>query len=155
MRRDSGCTQIIIALIGAVAMILAAVIGGPLIENWLDKNDNGSTGGNDGSSIQGGGIQVSASANPNVIGVGQMTEISVLALADDGSPLAAANVTIVSGGGIFQATGTTTVSGKTGNDGVFRTTWSCTSCAPEYVMEARVKKSNFTDGRREFSVFIQ
>jgi hypothetical protein len=153
MRRDGGCTQIIVALIGAIGVIVAAVLGGPLVEDWLDKRSDNSGGG--GSSIQGGAITVSASANPNVFGVGQMTEISVLALADDGSPIAAANVTIASGGGIFQASGTNTVSGKTGHDGVFRARWSCSPCAPQYVMEARVQKSNFTDGRREVTVFIQ
>jgi hypothetical protein len=154
MKRDGGCTQIIVALIGAVGVILAAVLGGPLLENWLDKDNNGGGGGN-GGSVPGSVIQVSASANPNPVAKGKMTEISVFTQAPDGSPLPGVIVTVESGGGIFQATGTTTASGQTGPDGLFRTMWSCASCAPEYVMQARANKPNFNEGRREFSVLIK
>ncbi len=153
-REGGGCTQILVALIAAGGVIIAAVLGGPLVEKWLDQNDTNDNAGG-GSSIQGGPIGVVGIADPLLISVGQMTEIRVQTLRSDNSPLPGATVTINSGGGIFQATGTTTVSGITGNDGFFRTPWRCDPCAPSYIMDVRANKENFTEGLGVVFVTIQ
>jgi hypothetical protein len=153
-REGGGCTAIIVALIGALGVILAAILGGPLVEKWLDQNNNGSNSGGGGSSIQGGTIGVAAVAVPFDIGVGQMTEIRVQTLDSSGAPLAGATVTVSAGGGTFLATGTTTVSGVTGTDGYFRTPWQCSPCAGGYVMDVTATKTNYDKGTGVVSVKI-
>ena len=150
-REGGGCTSIIVALIGALGVIVAAILGGPLVEKWLDNNNNSNGGG---SSIQGGTVGVSAAADPFDIGVGQMTEIRVQTLDSSGAPLAGAKVTVSAGGGTFLATGTTTVSGVTGTDGFFRTPWQCNPCAGGYVMDVTATKANFDKGTGVVSVKI-
>ena len=154
MKRESGgCTQIIVALIGALGIIIAAIVGGPLVEKWLDNNNSTpNSGGGNNSSVHGGPIGVSASADPFDVGAGQMTEIRVQALDSSGAPLAGVTVTVQSGGGTFLATGNTKVSGVTGTDGFFRTPWQCSPCAGGYVMDVTATKPNYDTGTGSVSV---
>jgi hypothetical protein len=155
-REGGGCTPIIVALIGALGIIIAAILGGPLVEKWLDQNNNTPTnnGGGGNTTIQGGSIGVSAVADPFNISVGQMTEIRVQTLDSSGAPLAGVAVTVQAGGGTFLATGKTTVSGVTGTDGYFRTPWQCNPCAGGYVMDVTATKPNYDKGSGVVSVSI-
>ncbi len=154
---ESGCTKIIIAIIGAIATIGAAVVGGPLIDDIIDyfNNDDDSPSVPGPSIQEGGPLFVTATADPGVVGPGQWANINVLVLSDQGQPVSGANVTIQSGGGQFQKSGTATDAGQTGKDGVYRARWKCDQCAASYEMIARATKLHFMDGERPVTVFIQ
>jgi hypothetical protein len=152
----AGCTRIIIAIIGAIGTIVAAIVGGPLVEEIIDYFDQDNPTSVPGPSIEEGGpLVLTATANPNIVSPGQWTQINVLVLSDQGQPISGANVTIQSGGGVFQKSGTSTDAGTTDNSGVFRAKWKCDQCAASYEMITRATKLHFDAGDSPVTVFIQ
>jgi hypothetical protein len=155
-REGGGCTRIIIAIIGAAGTIIAAIIGGPLLEEIIDYFENNSAPSIPAPTVEEGGpLFLTPTANPNVISPGQWTTINVLVISDQGVPVSDANVTIEAGGGVFQKSGTSTAAGQTDNSGVFRVKWKCDSCAASYEMTARATKLHFDAGQAPVTVYIQ
>jgi hypothetical protein len=105
--------------------------------------------------ISGGPIIVTATANPPVVSRGQNTTINVYVQDSQGRPLPFATVTLSSGGGRFNRTGTTTVSGPTDSSGAFDAYWSCDNCAPAYVSGVRVTKSGYEEAKAQWRVKIR
>ena len=106
--------------------------------------------------VPGGQIQVRCSARPSSITAGGRVEIRVLALTEQNSPVAGADVRIVSGGGWFSKSGTTTEIGQTDSRGALATQWrSPKPAAAAYVMSVTITKDGFTEGRGECRVLIQ
>lgn len=104
---------------------------------------------------RGGAIVVTASANPAVISAGQRTAVNVYVQDSQGQPLASAIVTLSSGGGRFERSGTTTVSGSTDSSGTFQAYWSCDDCAPAYTNGVRVTKSDYEEANGQWRVEIR
>ena len=105
--------------------------------------------------ISGGPITVTATANPPVIPPGQQTTINVFAQDSQGRPLPSAIVTLSSGGGKFNVTGTTSVSGPTDSSGAFRAYWSCDYCAPAYDNTVRITKPGYEEAKAQWQVEIR
>lgn len=82
-------------------------------------------------------------ARPVVDGPRAQLEIRIEDAA--GEPVSGATVEIRAGGGTFAASGGTRVRGTTDSEGRFRTKWSCSPCAPAYVLELKATR----DGYRE------
>lgn len=104
--------------------------------------------------IAGGPIIVTATANPPVVSRGQKTTINVYVQDSQGRPLPFATVTLSAGGGQFNRTGTTTVSGSTDSSGAFKAYWSCEYCAQAYVSGVRVTKSGYEEAKAQWRVEI-
>ena len=146
-----------------VAVVVALLVGGTSPWWWNEifhRNDipkpyspNHSSNNNN-KPISGGPIMVSVSSNPPIISRGQKTTINVFAQDSQGHPLSSATVILSAGGGRFDQTGTSTVSGQTDASGVFRAYWSCNYCAPAYVGGLRVTKLGYEEGKSQLRIEI-
>ncbi len=105
--------------------------------------------------IIGGPIVVTVTANPPVVSPGQPTLVNVYVQDSQGQSLPAAVVTLSSGGGRFDRSGTATVSGATDPAGVFQAYWSCAACAPAYVNSVRVTKPGYEEATAQWRVEIR
>lgn len=101
---------------------------------------------------QGGKIKVKISANPTSVTEGQITVIEVKALSGKNIPIPDADVVVSTGGGEFLATKGLSDKGKTDTSGIFKTSWHCPKCAPNYLFTAKVTKAGFTQGEAKTTV---
>lgn len=102
----------------------------------------------------GGPILITITANPPAISPGQRTAVNVYVRDSRGLPIPSAVVTILSGGGSFDRTGATKVSGQTDSSGAFRDYWSCSPCARAYGFGVQVTKAGYDEAQAEFQVDI-
>jgi len=137
---------------------LFITVAGGLIVWYLTIGPGG--GGNGGGNGTGGfppigPMIVTATPNPPVISRGQQTRVSVYVQDSQGRPLPQATVTLSAGGGRFNRTGTSTVSGATDSSGSYTGYWSCDPCAPAYVSEVRVTKPGLGEANAQWQVQIR
>ena len=105
--------------------------------------------------VSGGPIVVSVATNPPVISKGQKTAINVFAQNSQGQSLSSATVTVSAGGGRFDQTGTTRVSGQTDSSGMYRAYWTCNSCAPAYIGGIRITKTGYEEAESQWRIDIR
>lgn len=103
----------------------------------------------------GGPITVTATANPPIVSVREKTTVNVYVQDSQGQALAEAVVTLSSGGGQFDHSGTTRVSGPTNSSGVFRALWSCDPCSQGYTGSVRVTKSGYHEAQTRWQIRIR
>ena len=160
--RKKVLSQIIIAVV--VAMLVGSTAPWwwkeffPGNTNNVGDTQNGNPGVEPSAPSQqtlGGSITVTATANPPVVSIGQRTSISTYVQDSQGRPLPFAVVTLSSGGGRFDRTGTTKVSGPTDPSGVFQAYWSCDPCAPAYISSARATKTGYEEADTQWRVQIR
>jgi hypothetical protein len=106
--------------------------------------------------VQGGPILVRCVVAPSSIPAGGQAEIRISAFSGTGYPVTGASVRIMSGGGWFQNSGSTTEVGTTDSKGVFTTRWRAPApAAAGYGMSVTVTKQGFAEGKNECMVPIQ
>jgi beta-lactam-binding protein with PASTA domain len=106
--------------------------------------------------VQGGPIRVRCVVTPSSIPAGGQAEIRIGAFSGTGSPVTGASVRIMSGGGWFQNSGSTTEVGTTDSKGVFTTRWRAPApAAAGYGMSVTVTRQGFSEGKNECMVPIQ
>jgi beta-lactam-binding protein with PASTA domain len=106
--------------------------------------------------VQGGPIRVRCVVTPSSIPAGGQAEIKIGAFSGTGSPVTGASVRIMSGGGWFQNSGSTTEVGTTDSKGVFTTRWRAPApAAAGYGMSVTVTRQGFSEGKNECMVPIQ
>jgi hypothetical protein len=100
-------------------------------------------------------IIVEAKPNPLIIPPGGDVEIVVHAAAKDGTNIADADVTMLSGGGYFEKSGAPEVHGMTNNVGNFHVLWHAKGNLPaKFVMEVNVNKPGFEPARALIDVQV-
>jgi hypothetical protein len=100
-------------------------------------------------------IAVRATASPSVIDVGRPTTITVTVTLQDGAPVPGAAVTVAAGGGSFRGSKETRVQGVTDANGVFRTAWLCTQCAPAYGIDVSATAEGLPTAQTSLTVRIR
>lgn len=152
-------TETKVALIGAIATIIAAIIASPYLFNNADNGDHPIDGA-DHESIPTGPITVEASSYPRTISPGGSSQITVLALVNN-QRLPDADVRIRIGGGYFEDTGTTTTTGRTDSSGVFRAIWHTYEASAysgggmSYQLEINIEKPGYEAGQAYPEIFIR
>ncbi len=99
-------------------------------------------------------LSVSVEARPASVAQGSRTRIIAKVTASGGDAVPDADVRISFGGGQFQQSGTTELTGKTDENGVFQGTWSCDPCAAAYGFAADVTKTGYRNASAEGRVAI-
>jgi hypothetical protein len=99
-------------------------------------------------------LLVRVAAQPASLRARMQTVITVTVSSRSSSAVAEAAVIVRAGGGAF-ASGGTQITGTTNSDGIFTTTWSCTVCAPSYVMNVEVSKGGFMAGSATVTVNVR
>jgi hypothetical protein len=103
----------------------------------------------------GGSLMVTVAPYPRVATRGQQVQVRVYVQDSQSRPVPWASVTLRSGGGRYQRTGNTTVTGTTDASGSFIGYWSCDPCAPAYVSGAGVSKSGYSGVDTRWQVDIR
>jgi hypothetical protein len=140
--------------------LFVTVVGGVIVW-YLTIGPGGGNGGGGNWGNGSGGIPpsgpmvVTVTPNPPVISRGQQTRASVYVQDSHGRPLPQATVTLSSGGGRFNRTGTSTVSGATDSSGSYTGYWSCDPCAPAYMSGVRVTKPGLGEANARWQVQIR
>ncbi len=105
-------------------------------------------------SIASGPMRVTASVIPTVVRRGQTTKVNVFVQDAQGNPIPSATVSLTAGGGYFNRTETSAVSGSTDSTGVFKAKWKCDQCAPAYKSGIRVTKPNYEEVKESWRIKI-
>lgn len=72
-----------------------------------------------------------------------------------GEPVAGATVEARAGGGTFASSGGTRVRGTTDSEGRFRTRWSCSPCAPAYVLELKATREGYREATGQVRIDLR
>jgi beta-lactam-binding protein with PASTA domain len=99
-------------------------------------------------------ISVSAWSSPQQLSSGGTATITVTARDPGGSTIPNARVTVSTGGGTFVTSGTTSVTGNTDQNGVYRVSWRAPApkAAPSYTIGITVTKEGFQQGSDQTTV---
>lgn len=92
-------------------------------------------------------------ARPVVDGPRARLEIRITDAAGD--PVSGATVEIRAGGGTFASSGGTRVRGTTDSEGRFRTKWSCSPCAPAYVLELKATREGYREATGQVRIALR
>jgi hypothetical protein len=90
-------------------------------------------------------LVIRAVVDPSTVRRGATTTITVHVMTQSGTAVPEAAVTLEAGGGTFGG-GVGSVSGRANREGVFRTTWSCQTCAAAYSIVVRATKDGVGTG---------
>jgi hypothetical protein len=103
-------------------------------------------------------MQVRATAAPPTISRGQKSEITILAFSIDRGPLQDAHISIWAGDGVF-SNGTSIVFGRTDNEGLFRTHWTCYEgqCGrgSKFNLLVKIEKKGFNKAEKKVKISIK
>lgn len=103
-----------------------------------------------------GKINISFTANPYTIPAGGQADLNVLALTDDNVPIPDANVKMQAGGGWFMISKNYIEIGKTNENGVFSTKWTCPNPAARgYGINVSVNKDGLIRGEQDITINIE
>jgi tetratricopeptide (TPR) repeat protein len=102
-----------------------------------------------------GALAVRANANPATVAPGAATRILVQVVSQQNSPMPGVAVTVSAGGGSFQESGGTQVTGYTDANGQFATHWSCSPCAASYVLAIEARNPAFQPATAQLTVAIR
>lgn len=102
-----------------------------------------------------GALAVRANANPATVAPGAATRILVQVVSQQDSPMPGVAVTVSAGGGSFQESGGTQVTGYTDANGQFATRWSCSPCAASYVLAIEARNPAFQPATAQLTVAIR
>ncbi len=98
---------------------------------------------------------VTCTASPDSVSAGEQTELKVIALSSQGTPVSDAMVEIRMGGGLFAGSGSTTELGRTDANGIFTTRWKAPKpAAAGYGVSVTVKKTGYSEGKSELTITI-